>query len=196
MKNFRQHITEQMNTRSFAERVCQIYMAAPVVNEDIVPSYMQLLSHIRFAFAKLEEKIEIQFVKEDPYSSMEEMRNDVRQNKTLKVYTGFNSHPMIDRGQWDPEDNLKFRAVHDYIGHSIKKAAFDYEGEIKTYHNHKKFLKGSPLIFPALFCEILGQASCTEVNGEFPIQKIVDFRGLIDFDTLEFSNNVVSDERF
>ena len=70
----------------------------------------------------------------DPYNSYEELRDDVKNNKTLKVFKGGNplpeDHPLA---KVDPKTgetyNTMFRAVHDLFGHLTKDNDFSENGE-------------------------------------------------------------------
>ena len=88
-------------------------------------------------FKQLQSKGKVEFVDEDPYENDEEMRQDVLQNKILKVFTGGTEHPIFD-----PELNVKLRAVHDWMAHlqpsGFSGTGFDMKGEIQAYNTHLK----------------------------------------------------------
>ena len=174
--------TEQ--SRHFKETICNHYTNAPEVNEEIIPAWTALRLHIDYLWQEMRGKVKFEWSEQDPYKNAQEMMDDIQANKRLKVYTGYNNHPLIRDGRWDEETNLRFRGIHDYWGHYVKGHPFSYKGEIDTYFSHMRVAR-TPTMLPALFCEILGQASCTELNGSFPPQKIVDFREIINLETLE-----------
>lgn len=66
----------------------------------------------------------IMFVEEDPYSSYEEMCEEVERTDVLKIFSG-GSHP----DQITPKENLKGRAVYDWFGHIQMGVDFSLEGE-------------------------------------------------------------------
>jgi hypothetical protein len=113
--------------------------------------------------------LKVQHVSGQPYQTAAEMLDDVKNHNTLKISTDFNEHPIFT-----PEQNLKFRAVHDYYGHVQTGSDFSMAGEKGTFDAHAKTLYGQDAI-NALRVEVLGQASSMLAKGgEFPKQKIFD----------------------
>jgi hypothetical protein len=98
----------------------------------------------------------------DPYHSFEEMRDDVRKNKHLGVWTGGNplpeGHPLA---AVDPETgwrhNDTMRVVHDFMGHAAGDNDFSEKGEENAYNLHKQSF--SEKAIPALTTETKGQTS-------------------------------------
>jgi hypothetical protein len=93
---------------------------------------------------------------EDPYSSPEEMMEDVHVNRRLKTFasatTGGAPHDLLDE-----ETNDKFRAVHDAFGHAASGRSFSRHGEEAAYHSHAQMY--SPGARRALLAETRAQAS-------------------------------------
>lgn len=120
---------------------------------------------------------------EDPYKSYEEMRDDVKNNKHLSVWTGGNplaeDHPLgkIDKESgWRNNDIM--RGVHDVMGHVAGDNDFGEKGEENAYNLHRQAFSEKAL--PALTTETKGQTSWFFNNkdvragkalGEFPEQK-------------------------
>lgn len=69
------------------------------------------------------------------------------------------------------EQTTKARASHDYFGHFLAGAGFDWEGERKACESESRFL--SIGAGRALLTEVLGQASVFLLSGQFPVQKRV-----------------------
>lgn len=97
----------------------------------------------------------------DTYNTQVEMKNDYIDNKRLYISIDYSEHPY-----YTLEDNIVFRFVHDYLVH-IKGGYSFGRGE----NLHVKLVPKEAV--PALFTEIVGQASYAMVYGSFPKQKIV-----------------------
>ncbi len=158
----------------YSKLVAEAYAAAPELDPSAVSSYESLAPFVNKMFKQLQSKVKVEFVDEDPYENDEEMRQDVLQNKILKVFTGGTEHPIFD-----PELNVKLRAVHDWMAHiqpsGFSGTGFDMKGEIQAYNTHLKTIP--PAGAPALFTEVVGQASFFINYGYFPEQKIAILPG-------------------
>jgi len=134
-------------------------------------AYAVFVQEVREQFAALSTRIKVQFQDDDPYSSFEEMAQDVRENRRLKIYKTADDqvHPLMCR--WD---NNRFRAVHDFHGHYRTGRGFDRHGEEAAWFRHSQMF--SPLARRAMTTETRGQSSAfIWVNGGkvFPPQKAV-----------------------
>jgi hypothetical protein len=107
------------------------------------------------------------------YGSSREMIEDIVNNHRLYVFTGGDPNPLMS-----PEMNFKFRAVHDYFGHSAHGFAFGPRGELNAWIEYSKMF--SPVARQALTTETVGQLSAllfgpkshrTMERHEFPEQK-------------------------
>ncbi len=116
--------------------------------------------------------LDVQFVDEDPYVDDQDLRQKVKETGVLKVWRGGTSHPI-----WSAENNLKFRAIHDWMGHIQPKGdpSFGIQGEIASYNAHLHTIP--PAARPAMFTEVIGQAASFTNTGEFPEQKIAVLPG-------------------
>lgn len=176
-----------VNYDEYAELVADAYEAAPEYDEKVLHSYRALIDH---AVNKLYPKIlgsgiDVQFVEYDPYEDRDQMADDVNNNGVLKISKLFNDHPVFT-----PEENLKFRAVHDYYTHIVCNQDFGLKGELKAYNTHARL--APPIARPALFTEVVGQACYAIARGQvddkgdfipaFGDQKIAELKG---FDYLE-----------
>jgi hypothetical protein len=141
------------NYDEYAKLVADAYEAAPEYDESVLPSYRALIDHaVNKLYPQILGKgIDIQFVKDDPYADRNQMAADVENNKVLKISKLFNDHPVFTA-----EENLKFRAVHDYYTHIVCNQDFGLKGELKAYNTHARL--APPAALPALFTEVVGQA--------------------------------------
>jgi hypothetical protein len=158
----------------FVPIVGRAYMARPAYQADVVYSWRALAAHTEHMFQQLLSRIRVEFVSRDAYAgNFLVMRDDIAKNRRLKVWTGESKH-----GVFTPEQNWKFRAVHDYMTHFSGEHAFTLRGEMSAYNRHVKTLP--PAARLALFTEVVGQV-CTYffLNKKFPPQKVA---GLYGFD--------------
>lgn len=117
-------------------------------------SYASLNEQIAKQFKAIKDAgFKIEFVSEDPYKSSAEMRQDVRDNKRLKVFESQESHhPLMTKKQTD-----MFRAVHDFFGHAAEGFEFGPRGEEAAFRQHAATLTNDAI--PALASETRGQNS-------------------------------------
>lgn len=149
------------------EQQAQRYNAAPEFDPDAVPLWDNLISDVERRYDEIAQDIKIIPVNDDaPYKSAQEMIEDIQRNKQLKVSALHNEHPL-----WTPEQNLKFRAVHDFDGHFQSGADFTLQGEKRAFDSHAKTLQ-SDEARQALEVEVLGQAAAAVQSGKFQVQKV------------------------
>lgn len=86
-------------------------------------------------------------------------------NGRLLVSEANCEHPL-----WDRDENIRFRVVHDIIGHASTGAGFDFAGEFKAYEQHDAITK-DPRARRALFTEAVGQVAYALDNDGFGEQK-------------------------
>jgi hypothetical protein len=122
------------------------------------------VGRIQRAFEVLRRKIEVRFVDTDPYSTYQELRQDVIVNKRMLVWTGASETPL-----WTPEVNWKARAVHDW-DHVTHDVDFSMEGEHAAY---RVAAEKTPGLAPLYLSEIVLQAAVQTFTGQFDEQKLV-----------------------
>ena len=149
----------------YCELVAQAYMAAPSYEAGAVPHFEAMTPFVEKMFKRIEGVVDVQFVEEHPYTSAEQLKQDVEQNGVLRISTLDTEHDIFD-----PQTNAKFRAVHDFMSHIQRNTKFDAKGEIASYNAHLQTMP--PKSHPALFTEVVGQACTAIVTGAFPEQKI------------------------
>lgn len=149
----------------YAELVTRAYEEAPAFDETAVRHFESLEPFVNKMFKQLQSKVKIEFTEDDPYENDEQMKQQVKQTGVLKIFTGGTEHPTFS-----PELNIKLRAVHDWMAHIQPNTNFSQKGEIQAYNAHLKTIP--PNGAPALFTEVIGQASHFNQRGFFPEQKI------------------------
>lgn len=166
-------VTENMmliNYDHYLKLVAAAYEAAPLRDPAAVASYTALVRDVERFFRMIQSKARVDWVEYDPYANADELRYDVRVNKRLRVMTLHSDHPFFT-----PEQNWKFRAVHDWFSHMLGHTPFSPKGEISAYNVHAKMFSQAAL--PALFTEIVGQVAFLTVRGHFPTQKVAILPG-------------------
>ena len=161
---------EGHNARIDAEigaRIAAEYDALPKTDPDARRAYWALRDEIRAQYkCLLDAGYTFIFTSDDPYTSSAEMRDDVRRNKRLRVFTGGEEHPFLG---WD---NNLFRAVHDIFGHAAEGYEFGPRGEHNAWIHHSMMF--SPLAQRALTTDTRGQNSWFNFGpkpGQFAEQK-------------------------
>ena len=99
------------------------------------------------------------------YTGAADMRNDVINNKLLRVFVGGDlppDHPLAEPSFYVSQGhrfnyNELFRAVHDFFGHAHHGNHFGPRGEEHAYRLHSRMY--SPQAVPAMAAETRGQNS-------------------------------------
>lgn len=134
--------------------------------ELVIKSYEQLIKETQSQFDKL--KVKVDWHEGDKnYESSAEMLDDTHNFKHLYVFRGGEDHTMLGSKTVDKNGltaNDKFRAVHDYFGHSIEGYQFGKHGEENAWIEHSKMF--SPLAQIALSSETRGQNSFVNYSGK------------------------------
>ena len=128
-------------------------------------SYAELAKEVDAQFEALPIKVEFH-EGDHNYESSEEMLDDVHNFGHLWVFKGGDDHTLLGSKTADKNGitaNDKFRAVHDYFGHSIEGYQFGKDGEENAWIEHSKMF--SPLAQAALSSETRGQNSFVNYSG-------------------------------
>lgn len=154
--------------KKFCDTVAERYDDLPAVQEDQKWRWKKLADHVDKMYDQIQSRVKVEYVDGQPYDSAEEMVEKVKDTGVMQISRDFNEHPVFT-----PQENLKFRAVHDYIVHIMnadKGIDFSRKGEIKAYNLHRKLAPRDA--WPALFSEVAAQACYANSRGEFPEQKV------------------------
>lgn len=119
---------------------------------------------------------------EEPYANSEDMVNDLRDNKRIKIFStesGFGDNPITDeqraenpllaKSEFTDKNghplliNDLFRAVHDFFGHAELGNSFGPKGEENAWNVHVRMF--SPLAARAMTTETRGQNSYVNFSG-------------------------------
>lgn len=158
----------------YAQLVAEAYAAAPARSGAGNKAFHALQQHIIRMFTRMQSKIKVEFVEEDPYQTAAQMEQEVRATGILKIYSGDNQAEAWDR----PEINLMLRAVHDFAAHMGglgrgRTRTFDLKGELQAYNKHLNLVGCQSAAAGAMFTEIVGQVCFAWHTGRFPSQKVV-----------------------
>jgi hypothetical protein len=154
--------------KKFCDTVAQHYDDLPEMQEDQKWRWDKLADHVEKMYDQIQSRVKVEYVDGQPYDDADEMVKKVNDTGVMQISKDFNEHPVFN-----PEQNLKFRAVHDYIVHIMnadKGIDFSRKGEIKAYNLHRKLAPKDT--WPALFSEVAAQACYANSRGEFPDQKV------------------------
>lgn len=168
------------NYDEYARKVADAYSEAPVLEDEAVKYWNALMASTENTlYPKIEAALKkkapdnpeagIHVVDYHPYQTAEEMAREIDKG-IYRVSSADSEHPL-----WTVEQNIKFRAVHDWYTHYINKADFSLRGEIRAYNTYAKILPRDAV--PAAFTEIVGQACSVIANGSFAEQKICILKG-------------------
>lgn len=147
------------------KQLAKVYNDAPVFDPQAVPLWEKLAEEVDQHYAEISQKVKMVPVADDaPYKTAAEMFADIERGQ-LKISTLHNEHPVFT-----PEQNLRFRFVHDYLGHYKGQADFSLAGEQRTYST--QMWAHSKEAQEALRVEVLGQASAAIEKGGFQKQKV------------------------
>jgi len=154
----------------YTQLVGEAYLRAPNFEEKALSSFKAMIPFTQKMFKRVSGKVEIEMVPYHPYESSEELKQDVKKNKRMKVSTIDAQHDVFDN-----ITNAKFRAIHDYLSHvtalKSRGTEFTLYGELQAYNVHLK--TAPPKAVPALFTEVVGQVCAYYANGnKFAEQKI------------------------
>ena len=69
----------------YCELVAEAYAAAPAFEDAAVPHFEAMKPFVDKMFKRIEGVIDVHFVEEHPYANADELRQDVEQNKILKI---------------------------------------------------------------------------------------------------------------
>jgi hypothetical protein len=122
-------------------------------------AYRQLAKETDEQFKQLPYNFSYHRAGEGDYKSSKEMMADVHGNKHLYVFQGGDPHDFLNRLDKASglNENEKFRAVHDLLGHAIYGNQFGPKGEEVAWAIHQQMY--SPLARLAMTAETRGQNS-------------------------------------
>jgi hypothetical protein len=178
---------------TYIKKVAQDYKEAPdfeesekyrwnILNDSNHTFFKRLLSKVTVVFCTTDKSkdnttvnimnrdFDVVYKKDDPYASQQEMKEDYFRSKKLFISMDYSEHPVFS-----VEENIVFRTVHDYIVHILSDVDFSGKGEIAAFNAHSKLAPKESV--PAIFTEVVGQASYFLTFGNFPKQKITILDG-------------------
>jgi len=122
-------------------------------------AYRQMAKETDDQFQKLPYNFSYHRAGEGNYNGAMDMASDVHGNKHLYVYQGGDPHDFLNRMDKASglNENEKFRAVHDLLGHAIYGNQFGPRGEEMAWAVHQQMY--SPLARLAMTAETRGQNS-------------------------------------
>ena len=202
-------IVLKKNQQNYYKLVAQAYEEAPMLETTAVKHWVALNRSNHSWFERIHKEVklifystigvnsgsisvngssfELVYLDKDPYATQAELKNDYIQNKTIYISIDYSEHPYFST-----EDNIIFRFVHDFLVHIKGNYSFG-RGELNSYNLHIKLVPKDAV--PALFTEIVGQASYAMTNGGFPPQKIAMLKGFDFYNIGVYNNELVSENK-
>jgi hypothetical protein len=213
--NLKKRLNEKMLLKNYGEYiklVANAYDNAPSFEPEAVRHWKVLNDSNHKLWKRLLSKVNVIFVTEDktkvgqlviqgkeypiefleggqPYHTQPEMVRDYKTNGIIRINIDYSEHPIFSL-----EDNVVLRTIHDFIVHILGNHGFGGKGEIAAYNLHVKLAPSDAV--PALFTEVVGQASFAISRGGFPEQKICILRGFDFFNlgAIDDDNYVIKDK--
>lgn len=128
----------------------------PVMTDADVATYDQFVREVDAQYEYMTEVmyVDVEVVTSNPYGSPAEMAADIRDNNRIKVLSteATGGHPYMSN-----EQNDRFRAVHDFFGHTVMGNSFTRHGEEAAYLVHSQMF--SEAARGAMHSETAGQNS-------------------------------------
>lgn len=175
----------------YCSEIARRYDAMPDFDPSEAWRWDLLIAHVETFFRRISRDVDIRFVDGQPYESAEQMRESVKRTGVMEISTEGIEHPIFT-----PEQQLKFRAVHDYVVHILpgdRGPSFTERGEIRGYNLHRQL--APPRTWPALFTEVAAQACYVNSRGTFPVQKVAVMPGVDFYNVGELSDFHVKGKR-
>lgn len=185
---------------AYAIVVAEAYAEAPMVEDEAVEAWRKIIQSNEKLAKRAFRKLDVEYVVEDPYGSVNDVIADIMINNHLYVYKtpSEDSHPG-----WSANENNVFRAIHDALSHAggnsksfrkfLKKYAiknskdarirkftslshnFTVRGEMNSYNAHRQMIP--PDAAGVLFTEIVGQICTYFVTGDYTDNKVAILEG-------------------
>lgn len=140
------------------------YQSADTIEERHVYAWKALAEETTRLYEALPKDLRVRFKSGQPYATAADMRR-VISTRYLVISTDNNLHPV-----WTYDENLRFRAVHDWYGHILTGYDFTLDGEMGAYLATGEL--HTPSAKHALFTEVYVQALYRVVFGHFGEQKV------------------------
>lgn len=158
-------------------------MADNPENKDVKAAYSQLAKEIIEQYKSfIDAGYYVEINNEEPYGNSEEMIEDLRKNKRIKIFStesGYGDsaitdsqrkrNPLLSVSEFVDSNGQKllvndlFRAIHDFFGHAELGNGFGAKGEENAWNVHARMF--SPLARRAMTTETRGQNSYVNFSG-------------------------------
>lgn len=146
--------------------IAEAYSQLPVYDPKAAQAWKELADDSSHRAQILGQQLKIEVVDEpEPYANVQEMCQDVHQNKRFKVSRANCEHPV-----WTVDQNVAFRIVHDVMGHCVSGGDFGWQGENLACAAHFPLLSANAQ--QALFVECIAQTAYAAYYRSFGPQKV------------------------
>lgn len=176
---------------AYAITLAEAFDAAPVYDPSAVPAWEAMIDSDTKLAQRVLGHLDVEYVKTDPYKSLNQLLQDVTLNHHLAVFQTQGTHPGMTGAQ-----NDLFRALHDALSHVGANGAafwhhyimhdqtpykplwgggFSVRGEMNAYLIHARMAPQAAI--PALFTEIVGQICYYFVTNHYADNKVAILNG-------------------
>lgn len=145
-------ITQTPSPKAVAERIGREYVESDTLPYEGSKRAEILYGNIGSICQNLESRIPVPVVYQasDPYDDYQDMAETVAEEQQLRIYNQHTDHPYFTH-----DEQLAFRAVHDWYGHLSADVDFTPEGEYRKYMHMRKHFR--PEENRVMFAEVVGQ---------------------------------------
>lgn len=148
-----QQATVESDPVAVAKRIGEEYVEWSFLPQENARVTKRAYARIADTVSDLFEEIQIpvEFQAEDPYDDYRDMRETVGAEGVLRIYNQHTDHEYFSH-----EEQLKFRAVHDWHGHLDADVDFSPTGEFKKWEHMNQYFDIA-VDRKVMFAEVVGQ---------------------------------------
>ena len=146
--------------------VAHAYAEAPVYDPKAASAWKELADDLLARTQVIQQQVQVEVVPDPhPYSTVQEMTEDIRKNRHVYVSSANAHHPL-----WSTEQVVAYRLCRDVLGHAVAGGDYGWHGENQATAAMMPML--SPNAQKALFTESIGQAAYNGFYRALGPQKI------------------------
>lgn len=146
--------------------IAQAYAEASIYDPKAAGAWRELADDVLKRAELIGQQVRIEFTPDpEPYKTIDEMCEDVRQKQHISIPTASLTHPL-----WTTDQMLAYRVVVDVLGHCSAGADWGWHGTNLAAATLMPLF--NPEAQKALFTELVGQTAYNTVYRSFGPQKI------------------------
>lgn len=154
--------------------IAEAYAKAPIYDPKASAAFMELGRDSEHRADALAKHLEVLVVNDpEPYKTGEQLHDDVRKRRRLKVSRAGIEHPIWSEGQV-----IAYRICHDVLGYVAAASGFDWHGENQAFAAHVAMLPAEAQ--KALFTESIASAAYASHYRAYGPEKVALFPAFMD----------------